>query len=865
MIDIDRIIDYGAEYSAAVDKAQVAGHSLTGLCPFHQDRNASFSADLKTGQYTCFACGVKGNYIKFLADRECDGDTKEAYKRICAKYNISQKSDKPKSAAYTVEVYAAEKKLPVDWLLSEFKLTKSTEANDTFIHIPYFDEGGNKVLFRKRYDKHAKTRFKWGRGSAGKLIMYGEWRLARMRERGYVVLVEGESDTQTLWHLGFPALGVPGATVFKAAWVDKLRDLTIYIHIEPDNGGKVFRSHLIDKLVEAGFKGAVKAITCGGLGVKDPSELLLRDGKDEAAAEFQKLIDGAEVIDLNEAAVNDAMPDAPKRLKQPNGWHYSDSGIEMIDKDGALKVVCRTPIILTKRLKSIDTGDEKIEIAFKRDGQWSKHVFPRSVIFQSRSVTALSDLGCTVTSENAKQVVKFLEALEAENIDLLERQDSTSVFGWQPRGRFLPGYADDMVLDIDPSLQSWAAAYNKNGSLKDWAEQMQPLRAVDTPLTDWYKFRFILSSAFTAPILKLIKQRIFIVYNWGDSKGGKTAALKCAASVWGDPEKLMVNFNATVVALERMAGFFCDLPLCVDERQLAGSNQDTLEKLIYMLSSGTGRARGSKGGGLQSLQTWRTIALMTGEEPIAQTTSKSGVVTRMIEIQGAPFKDELAAGNAHKASADNCGWAGIEFVGWVLRNSDTFKIKHKAMTEIITNMELTTNGSHLSAVAAVATVDMIVSEIIFGTDRATAAKEAELMAESILTDLKSNELPDVNVSAANWIMDFVASNPKSFTKKTADAVKWYGWHEDEWLYVVPSVLQEEMTKAGYSFRKTMSYLKEIDALKRSTAKSNKHDSITKRLGDDVVRVYAIDVSKIQGKDQVSIRDLGPIDDPGLPF
>mgnify|MGYP006990219008 CR=1 FL=1 len=38
--------------------------------------------------------------------------------------------------------------------------------------------------------------------------------------------------------------------------------------------------------------------------------------------------------------------------------------------------------------------------------------------------TALSDLGCTITSENAKQVVRFLEALEAENIDIIEKADN---------------------------------------------------------------------------------------------------------------------------------------------------------------------------------------------------------------------------------------------------------------------------------------------------------------------------------------------------------------------------------------------------------------------------------------------------------
>ena len=37
------------------------------------------------------------------------------------------------------------------------------------------------------------------------------------REKQADILVEGESDTQTLWYLGLPALGVAGASNFKAA------------------------------------------------------------------------------------------------------------------------------------------------------------------------------------------------------------------------------------------------------------------------------------------------------------------------------------------------------------------------------------------------------------------------------------------------------------------------------------------------------------------------------------------------------------------------------------------------------------------------------------------------------------------------
>lgn len=112
----------------------------------------------------------------------------------------------------------------------------------------------------------------------------------------------------------------------------------------------------------------------------------------------------------------------------------------MIDeKKYAPVMVCRTPIIITQRLRSVETGEEKIEVAFKRDGQWHKATYPRSTIFTSRAITALADLGCTVTSENAKHIVKFLAALEAENIDIIKKADSTSTFGWQSGKRIRAG------------------------------------------------------------------------------------------------------------------------------------------------------------------------------------------------------------------------------------------------------------------------------------------------------------------------------------------------------------------------------------------------------------------------------------------
>ena len=479
-VDLDRIVDYRAEYTAVIEKYQIAGDNLVGLCPFHRDKQNSFSVDLKTGQWHCFSEDEGGNFITFWAKYHgCD--TKQAYKEILEKYGVAQEKPKPKQAGgggpslapYSVEQYAFDKRLPVDFLTESCRVTtKKERAGLTCLQMPYFTEDGQQAAVRKRY---GKKEFRWQRGSAGKICLYGEWRLPEIRKVGWAILVEGESDTQSLWYMGLPAIGVAGASMFKSYQAAVIQGLKLYIHKEPDGGGETFTTKMFRGLKEGGFTGEIYLWSCDRLGTKDPSDLFIKHGKEAAAQLIREALKEAERIDLEAQLTPEAIEGAPINLRQPEGWIYSEKGISAIDQKTYTPVgVCRTPIILTQRLKSLETGDEKIEVAFKRDGQWQTAIYPRSTIFSSRSITTLADLGCTVTSENAKRVVSFLGALEAENIDLIPKNDATSTFGWQPGKRFLPGHDDGLTLDIDPSQRGMAAAYCKNGTMERWVEHMAP-------------------------------------------------------------------------------------------------------------------------------------------------------------------------------------------------------------------------------------------------------------------------------------------------------------------------------------------------------------------------------------------------------
>lgn len=209
-------MNYEKFYMQYIKQTKIENGNINGLCPFHDDHNSSFGADLKTGQYNCFACGAKGNAVTFLANIE-NIDTKEAWKKL----------NDIEPVIYTVTEYAREKHLPIEFLTS-----LGLSNGNKNVMIPYYDT--NKHILATRYRNHPTNpqRFCWKKGS--KTILYGLWRLKDYLN-DYIVLVEGESDAQTLWYNGVQALGIPGAKNFKEEYTEILeRFKTIYIQHEED-------------------------------------------------------------------------------------------------------------------------------------------------------------------------------------------------------------------------------------------------------------------------------------------------------------------------------------------------------------------------------------------------------------------------------------------------------------------------------------------------------------------------------------------------------------------------------------------------------------------------------------------------------
>ncbi len=63
------------------------GARWTGLCPFHEERTPSFSVDGQEKLYHCFGCGVGGDVIKFVEEKEGLGFA-EAVELLADRYGV---------------------------------------------------------------------------------------------------------------------------------------------------------------------------------------------------------------------------------------------------------------------------------------------------------------------------------------------------------------------------------------------------------------------------------------------------------------------------------------------------------------------------------------------------------------------------------------------------------------------------------------------------------------------------------------------------------------------------------------------------------------------------------------------------------
>jgi uncharacterized protein (DUF927 family) len=534
------------------------------------------------------------------------------------------------------------------------------------------------------------------------------------------------------------------------------------------------------------LKLAVKRV---GVGLRDFERAVRNEAEKHAEPDFD--IEPTE-IHMDGIDIHGAM--------EPRGYRISiEDGISAFRYEGGIPIpvtLCSEPVVITQRLENIDTGQEQLTLSFYRNRRWKNLCAPRSSVLNRNKLVNLADSGLPVSSDNAESLVRFFTEYEAANSKVIPFIRSINRIGWLGN-EFYPCAMDDEIVFEGEDEDNLVCGITERGDYGSWLQAAAELRK--NPFA-----RIVLAASFASPLLELLQNRVIILHLWHSSRSGKTAALKFALSIWGDPMRLMGNFNSTAVGLERRAGTLKHLPLGLDELQVLNEKRLSPSLVVYSLGNGYGKTRGSRSGGLQEVPTWRNCIISTGEQPLASENAMDGVDSRVLELYGAPMRDAEQGRSIHQISENNYGFAGKRYIRYLIDNVLPEKDKMRQLYNKIRD-ELRSGyngdaGAHLDNIAVLALADFYASVSVFGTETETALEDAVSLGDAILRNTKALEKEDVVERAWHYIVDWVATNKTRFESTITPC---YGKIETNKVYVIAAVLKQALEDGGYSYTKSI--------------------------------------------------------------
>lgn len=488
-------------------------------------------------------------------------------------------------------------------------------------------------------------------------------------------------------------------------------------------------------------------------------------------------------------------------------WLCNADGIARVTPNN-VEYACRHPIMPVERLINIDTGEEKLKIAFIRirdnmaNTTWRELVVPKTSLFNSSKVVELAAYGVAVSSESAKLFSKAMCDLETFNENIIPEIQSVGRLGYIGEGKFSP-YVDNIVFDGDTSYGTIYDAISKRGDYTTWLTESKKCR-IET-LTA----RIMLAASFASPLIARLGTLPFFVHLWGvDAGTGKTVALMLAASVWGNPEvgQYIQTFNATQVGHEKTAAFLNNIPMIIDELQLSKDSHGKSRFDVYQLAQGVGRTRGNKAGGVDKTATWRLSILTSGESPIVNEAQGAGAHNRTIDIECKA--DEKAILDGYRTSScikNNYGFAGEIFVKALTDEViEEAKGKYLELTKTLNETQTTEKQAMAAAILIIA--DELADRFIFKSGKHLTIKE-------ISEFLKDKATASVGNRGYAFIKDWISINSNKFERKGEDGFQIkpsgdvYGIIDNDWVYINKTKFAEALTTQGFDYRAITSWLK----------------------------------------------------------
>lgn len=525
-------------------------------------------------------------------------------------------------------------------------------------------------------------------------------------------------------------------------------------------------------------------------------------------------------------------------------WLAGEDGIYAQNDSQIDSVACYHPILPVERMKNMETGEEQIKIAYKRNRIWNEIIVPKTMVTSASKIVALSGRGISVTSENAKLLVRYLSDVENMNDSHIKVQYSTSKLGWIGE-QFIP-YDTDIVFDGDQRFRQAYDSVSAHGNWKLWQSHILKLRK-----SGRVEIKFMMAASFASVLVSLLGGLPFIVDLWGETEGGKTVSLMVATSIWANPDEsaYIGDFKTTEVALEAKADMLNHLPMVLDDTSKTSSRiRDNFEGIVYDLCSGKGKSRSNKDLGINRENRWKNCILTNGERPLNSYVSQGGAINRILEVECGEhvFKDPQETAETVKK---NYGLAGKRYIEALksLGVEEIRRIQKDFQAKLYDDEAMQKQSISL---AILLTADKIATDCLFKDGQYITLEEAK----SVL--INKNDLSD-NERCYHYLQDKIAMNGQRFDIST-NAEQW-GVREEGYAIIYNQAFKELCKNGGFSDKAFLAWADRKGLIETQGGRMTK----VKKIDGNPVRCVFLKLN--ENVDQDGFEQLEEYEQEELPF
>lgn len=506
---------------------------------------------------------------------------------------------------------------------------------------------------------------------------------------------------------------------------------------------------------------------------------------------------------------------------------------------------------------------------------------PQTLISDTKRLYAhLLSKGVYMTTKNAQDTQQYMSAYLQTLAAHADREKLYEHLGWSlDHKSFVLGnrvlHRDGTSQAHNPSRSIRAVTkegVTTAGTLDGWKEAMQ---FYNRPGYEGH--RFFLYASIGAPLFHMndTGNKGVLLTASGDSGRGKTTCLRACASLWGQPENLILNGNkdgSTINALYETLGTYHSLPFLWDD--ITERDPEEIRRFLLNISQGRGKERmkGNEHSGRSV--SWETIVLASANTDDVSRIMASGkdVDPHLMRLVGVEFK-AIDTNAEAKIKADgflrqinqNYGHVGPIVMKFVVENYEKVAkgyIKNVAMVDRLLNSSNASAERYWSAtVAAAYTGAQIASGlgllpypyeddlkwmVAHLMSQRTSIKEGTTSPQELLSEFLDQHVNNTLVvsAKASSNLDNVVQHPRS-----AEGLLVRYELDDDLIYISRTAMMEYCTEVKTSFRKMEQALESAGVLLVR--------NMQKILGADThhargqVRVWKIDSSRLSGQVRVA--------------